>query len=119
MTAPESPHGAHRKETNMPRSIKVEKAFENLASAARWAGIDTNGLSFNTGNKTNGIAFRIYVITDPTTRRQQEWPYAPPGGYLGMTPAEAIRTLDTMRHVFYGFANVKAQQEYNVRKEGA
>jgi hypothetical protein len=48
----------------MPRSVKVEKAFENLASAARWAGIDTNGLSFNTGSKINGIAFRIYTV-DP------------------------------------------------------
>jgi hypothetical protein len=36
-----------------------------------------------------------------------------------MTPAEAIRTLDTMRYVFYGFANVKAQREYDARKEGA
>jgi hypothetical protein len=102
----------------MPRSVKVEKAFENLTNAARWAGIDTNGLSFNTGNKTNGIAFRIYVVTPPSTGHQ-EWPYAPPGGYLGMTPAEAIKTLDTMRYVFYGFANVKAQREYDARKEGA
>jgi hypothetical protein len=94
---------ALRMDTDMPRSVKVEKAFENLASAARWAGIDTNGLSFNTGNKTNGIAFRIYTV-DPETKGHRDWPYSPPGGYLGMTPAEAIKTLDTMRYVFYGFA---------------
>jgi hypothetical protein len=102
----------------MPRSVKVEKAFENLASAARWAGIDTNGLSFNSGSKSNGIAFRIYTV-DPNGGGHGEWPYAPPGGYLGMTPAEAIKTLDTMRYVFYGFANVKAQREYDAWKEGA
>jgi hypothetical protein len=105
-------------ENKMPRSVKFEKAFENLASAARWAGIDTNGLSFNTGNKTNGIAFRIYTV-DLNGGGHGEWPYAPPGGYLGMTPAEAIKTLDTMRYVFYGFTNVKAQREYDARKEGA
>jgi hypothetical protein len=87
----------------MPRSIKVEKAFENLCNAARWAGIDTNGLSFNSGSKVNGIAFRIYTV-DPETGGHGDWPYAPPGGYLGMTPAEAIKTLDTMRYVFYGVA---------------
>ena len=90
----------------MPRSVKVEKAFENLASAARWAGIDTTGLSFNSGSKANGIAFRIYTV-DPETGGHGDWPYAPPGGYLGMTPNEAIRTLDTMRYVFQGYALTK------------
>jgi hypothetical protein len=98
------------------RQPKVEKAFENLCSAARWAGIDTTGLSFNTGSKVNGIAYRIYRLDLPHSGHS-EWPYAPPGGFLGMTAGEAIKTLDTMRYVFNGMAIVKAQQEYDARKE--
>lgn len=97
------------------RQPKVEKAFENLCHAARWAGIDTNGLSFNTGSKVDGIAYRIYTLNP--SKGHADWPYAPPDGFLGMTAGEAIKTLDTMRYVFYGIANVKAQQEYDTRKE--
>jgi hypothetical protein len=89
------------------RQPKVEQAFKNMCAAARWAGIDTNGVSFSTGSKTNGIAYRLYRYTDPIKRRQEEWHYAPPGGYLGMTAGEAIKTLDTMRYVFQGMAIYK------------
>lgn len=90
------------------RQPKVEKAFENLCDAARWAGIDTTGLSFSTGSKTYGIAYRLYVVTTPSTGHG-DWPYAPPGGYLGMTAGEAINTLDTMRYVFLGMAIMQEQ----------
>ena len=92
------------------RQPKVEKAFENLASAARWAGIPTDGLSFNTGSKVNGIAYRIYTI-DSDTKAHGDWPYAPPGGYLGMTAGEAVKTLDIMRHVFTGLAIMQPHRE--------
>lgn len=99
------------------RQPEVEKAFENLCYAAQWAGIETTGLSLRTGSKVNGNTYRIFVITNPDTRRQQDWPYAPPGGFLGMTSKEAIKTLDTMRYVFYGITHVRAQQEYDARKD--
>lgn len=88
----------------MPRSPKVEKAFENMAHAARAAGIDTNGLSFQTGSSTYGIAYRVYTSPGHT-----QWPYAPPGGFLGMTAGEAVKTLDTMRYVFLGLAHTHDQ----------
>jgi hypothetical protein len=96
------------------RQPKVEKAFEKLCHAVRWAGIDTTGLSFSTGSKVNGIAYRIYTVDSP----HSDWPYAPPGGFLGMTAGEAVKTLDTMRYVFYGIASVKAQQEYEAWQNG-
>lgn len=98
------------------RQPKVEKAFENMVNAAMWAGVDTTNLAFSTGSKTYRIAYRLYTI-DPQGQGHSDWPYAPPGGFLGMTAGEAINTLDTMRYVFYGIANVKAQQEYDARKE--
>lgn len=88
------------------RQPMVEKAFENLCNAARWADIPTDGLSFQTGSKVNGIAYRLYVLELPNYGHA-DWPYAPPGGYLGMTAGEAIKTLDTMRYVFYGIAQDK------------
>lgn len=97
------------------RQPKVEQAFENLAHAARWAGIPTDGLSFNTGSKINGIAYRIYTTGPNGTGGHADWPYAPPGGFLGMTAGEAVKTLDTMRYVFQGIAIVRTQQEYEAR----
>jgi len=88
------------------RQPKVEKAFKNMCSAARWAGIDTTGVSFSTGSKVDGIAYRLYRVTPPCTGHE-DWHYAPPGGYLGMTAAEAIKTLDIMRYVFQGMAIYK------------
>lgn len=90
------------------RQPKVEQAFKNLASAARWAGIPTDGLSFNTGSKRNGIAYRIYMVDTPGGGHS-DWPYAPPGGYLGMTAGEAVKTLDIMRYALQGVALSKGK----------
>ena len=89
----------------------IDRVFQNMVNAATWAGIDTHGLILQTGSKVNGNAYRLVRITDPNTRRQGEWPYAPPGGFLGMTKVEAIKTLDTMRYVFLGIFTVKEEQE--------
>lgn len=88
----------------MAQRIDLTKTFANMCDAARAAGLNTTGLYMQKGSSTNGIAYRVYRITDEKTRRQEEWNYAPPGGYLGMTRTEAARTLDTMRYVFFGFA---------------
>ena len=85
-----------------------------MTRAASYAGIDTTGLGLQEGSKVNGVAYRLYRTTPPHTGHE-EWPYAPPGGFLGMTRGEAIKTLDTMRYVFLGIAYVKSEQERQAR----
>ena len=88
----------------------IREVFANMARAARWAGINTTGLSLQEGNSTDGVAYRLYVLTPPSAGHN-EWPYSPPGGFLGKTRGEAIKTLDTMRYVFQGIALAKDEQE--------
>lgn len=99
----------------MSQRVNIREVFANMCRAARWAGLDTNGLTLQEGSSTNGVAYRIYRITDEKTRRQEEWPYAPPGGFLGMTRGEATKTLDTMRYVFLGMFAVQQEQERQAR----
>lgn len=80
----------------------VRTAFTRMASAARWAGVDTTDLAMQEG-RSNGIAFRVYVL-DRESGGHSTWPYGEIMGYIGSTRAEAIATLDTMTRVFNGFA---------------
>lgn len=90
----------------MQRITKTDarNQFAAMIRAAKLAGVtDTDNVRMQEGNATNGIAWRVYVLTPPSTGHG-EWPYAEFQGYLGMTAKEATHTLSVMRHVFDGIA---------------
>jgi hypothetical protein len=77
--------------------------FVAMCQMARAAGIDTSRVKMQEGRKSHGIAWRVYE-SGPNDTGHSDWPYAEQQGFIGMTAAEAHRTLLTMKYVFRGIA---------------
>jgi hypothetical protein len=70
----------------------LEGMYGRLVRAMRSADIDPAHLHLETGSKTYGRAFRLY-LRDPETGGLGTVPGLSPSTYLGMTKAEAHHSL--------------------------
>lgn len=70
-------------------------ALERLARDMSSAGLDTSHLHLEHGSKTYGRAFRLY-LRDPQTGGLGTVPGMSSSGFLGMTKAEAVQSLDML-----------------------
>ena len=70
-------------------------AMIRLTNAMTHAGLDTTRLHLQTGSKLYGRAFRLY-LRDPATGGLHTVPGMHCTGFLGMTKAETVRSLDAL-----------------------
>ena len=80
----------------MTRTSHLDGAYCRFIVAAKECGLDVTNVTYSTGSKVNGIAFRVFRVVEHGAHSNF---YGL--DFLGMTSTEAIDRLNTMTQAFH------------------